>query len=81
MDGYRFAETVHEQPRCGDLPIVALAAHPTAPVLAAARSSGISAVAGKFDRRALLDALRACLNSEDMANTEIERRVLTEKAA
>jgi two-component system chemotaxis sensor kinase CheA len=81
MDGYRFAETVHEQPRCGDLPIVALAAHPTPPVLAAARASGISAVAGKFDRRALLQAVRTCLIFEDTANTELERRVLTEKAA
>jgi two-component system chemotaxis sensor kinase CheA len=81
MDGYRFAEAVHEQPRCSDLPIVALAAHPTAPVLAAARASGISAVAGKFDRRALLEAVRACLSADHFANTEIERRVLTEKAA
>jgi two-component system chemotaxis sensor kinase CheA len=81
MDGYHFAEAVHEQPRCGDLPILALAAHPTAPVLAAARASGICAVAGKFDRRALLEALRACLTSEDLANTELEQRVLTEKAA
>ena len=81
MDGYRFAEAVHEQPRCGDLPIIALAAHPSARVLEAARASGISAVAGKFDRRALIEALRACLSWEDMANTELEQRVLTEKAA
>ncbi|MEA2759807.1 MAG: two-component system, chemotaxis family, sensor kinase CheA [Methylobacteriaceae bacterium] len=81
MDGYRFAEAVHEQPRCGHLPIIALAAHPTAPVLAAARASGISAVAGKFDRRALLDAVRTCLSFKDLANTELEQRVLTEKAA
>ncbi len=81
MDGYRFAETVHEQPRCGGVPIVALAAHPTGPVLAAAHASGISAVAGKFDRRALLEALRGCLDTDDLTNTQIERRVLTEKAA
>jgi two-component system chemotaxis sensor kinase CheA len=81
MDGYRFAEALHSYPRYGDLPIVALAAHPTNPVLAAAHASGISAVAGKFDRRALLRALRACLDSEDLTNTELEQRVLTEKAA
>jgi two-component system chemotaxis sensor kinase CheA len=81
MDGYHLAQAVHEQPRCGDLPIIALAAHPSAPVLAAARASGICAVAGKFDRRALLDALRACLNCEDLGNTELEQRFLTEKAA
>jgi hypothetical protein len=38
-------------------------------------------VAGKFDRRALLQAVRTCLIFEDTANTELERRVLTEKAA
>jgi two-component system chemotaxis sensor kinase CheA len=81
MDGYRFAEAAHEQPRCGHVPIIALAAHPTAPVLAAARACGISAVAGKFDRRALLQAVRASLSSEDLANTELEQRFLTEKAA
>jgi two-component system chemotaxis sensor kinase CheA len=81
MDGYRFAEAVHQHPRCGALPIIAITAHPTASVLAAAQVSGISAVAGKFDRRALLDALRECLSSEDFANTQLERRVLTEKAA
>jgi two-component system chemotaxis sensor kinase CheA len=81
MDGYRFAEAVHEQPRRSDLPIIALAAHPTAPVLAAARASGIAAVAGKFDRRGLLETVRTCLTSKDLANTEIEQRVLTEKAA
>jgi two-component system chemotaxis sensor kinase CheA len=81
MDGYRFAEAVHEHPRCGELPIIALAAHPTASVLAAARVSGISAVAGKFDRRALLEALRECLGGENLADTELEQRVLREKAA
>jgi two-component system chemotaxis sensor kinase CheA len=81
MDGYRFAEAVHEHPRCGELPIIALAAHPTASVLAAARVCGISAVAGKFDRRALLEALRECLSREDLATTQLEQRILTEKAA
>jgi two-component system chemotaxis sensor kinase CheA len=81
MDGYRLAEAVHSHPRFGDLPIIALVAHPTNPVLAAAHASGISAVAGKFDRRALLQALRACLDSEDLSNTELEQRILTEKAA
>jgi two-component system chemotaxis sensor kinase CheA len=81
MDGYRFAEAVHELPRCKDLPIIALAAHPTSPVIAAARASGITAVAGKFDRRALLASLRSCLNYEDLANTALEERVLTGKAA
>ena len=81
MDGYRFAEAVHKLTRCKDLPIIALAAHPTSPVVAAARASGITAVAGKFDRRALLAALRSCLNYEDLANTELEQRLLTEKAA
>jgi two-component system, chemotaxis family, sensor kinase CheA len=45
MDGYRFAEAAHEQPCCSNLPIIALAAQPTAPMLAAARASGICAVA------------------------------------
>jgi two-component system chemotaxis sensor kinase CheA len=81
MDGYRFAEAIHELPRCKALPIIALAAHPTSPVIAAARASGIFAVAGKFDRRALLASLRSCLNYEDLASTELEQRVLTGKAA
>jgi two-component system chemotaxis sensor kinase CheA len=81
MNGYHFAEAVHSHPRYGDLPIIALAAHATNPVLAAARASGITAVAGKFDRRGLLETLRACLNRDDLTNTELERRVLTEKAA
>jgi two-component system chemotaxis sensor kinase CheA len=50
-------------------------------VLAAARVCGISAVAGKFDRRALLEALRECLGGENLADTELEQRVLREKAA
>jgi two-component system chemotaxis sensor kinase CheA len=81
MDGYRFARALHEQPGCGALPVIALAAHPTAPVVAAARASGISAVAGKFDRRALLVAVRSVLDAEDLMSDEIERRILTEKAA
>ena len=39
-------------------------------MLAAARS--ICAVAGKFDRHALLESLRACVTSDDLTNTELE---------
>jgi two-component system chemotaxis sensor kinase CheA len=81
MDGYRFARALHEQPGCGALPVIALAAHATAPVVAAARASGISAVAGKFDRRALLIAVRSVLDAEDLMSDELERRILTEMAA
>jgi two-component system chemotaxis sensor kinase CheA len=81
MDGYRFARALHEQPGCGALPVIALAAHATAAVIAAAQASGIAAVAGKFDRRALLIAVRSVLDAEDLMSDQLERRILTEKAA
>ncbi|GAC1336150.1 MAG: hybrid sensor histidine kinase/response regulator [Beijerinckiaceae bacterium] len=81
IDGYRFARAVREQPGRSALPVIALAAHPTAAVVAAAEAAGMSAVAGKFDRRALLDALRANLDCDDLPSDELERGVLSEWAA
>lgn len=81
MDGYNFARALHRLPGLADLPVVALAAQATPSVLAAANACGIAAVAGKFDRRALLENVARLLDSTETAPREIELRIMSELAA
>ncbi|MBY6239953.1 chemotaxis protein CheW [Methylosinus sp. Sm6] len=81
MDGYNFARALHRLPGLAELPIVALAAQATPSVLAAAQACGISAVAGKFDRRALLDSVARLLEAAQTAPQDIELRIISELAA
>lgn len=81
MDGYNFARALHRLPGLGELPVVALAAQATPSVLAAARACGIAAVAGKFDRRALLESVARLLEAAETAPRDIELRIMSELAA
>lgn len=78
MDGYNFARALHRLPGLAELPVVALAAQATPSVLAAAEACGIAAVAGKFDRRALLDSVARLLQSVETAPQDIELRIISE---
>jgi two-component system chemotaxis sensor kinase CheA len=81
MDGYNFARALHRLPGLGELPVVALAAQATPSVLAAAKACGIAAVAGKFDRRTLLDNVSRLLGATETGPREIELRIMSELAA
>ena len=81
MDGYTLARKLLRLPGRADLPIVALIPQPTAAALEAARACGMKAVAGKFDRRALIDVVNQLLDSAVAPVQEIERRIMTELAA
>jgi two-component system chemotaxis sensor kinase CheA len=81
MDGYNFARALHRLPGLAELPVVALAAQATPSVLAAAEACGIAAVAGKFDRRALLESVARLLEGVETAPQAIELRIISELAA
>lgn len=81
MDGYNFARALHQLPGRADLPVVALAAQATPSVIAAAKACGVNAVAGKFDRTALLDIVAPLLDAVETTPLEIERRIISELAA
>ena len=81
MDGYNFARALHALPGLAELPVVALAAQAAPSVLAAAQACGIAAVAGKFDRRALIECVRGLLEKTDTAPRDLELRIMSELAA
>ncbi|WP_026191523.1 hybrid sensor histidine kinase/response regulator [Methylosinus sp. LW4] len=81
MDGYNFARALHALPGLADLPVVALAAQAAPSVLAAAEACGIAAVAGKFDRRALIECVGRLLDKADTAPRDLELRIMSELAA
>jgi two-component system chemotaxis sensor kinase CheA len=81
MDGYNFARALTRLPGLADLPVVALAAQATPSVMAAASACGIAAVAGKFDRRALLESVARLLEAAETAPRDIELRIISELAA
>ncbi|MDE2363971.1 MAG: chemotaxis protein CheW [Hyphomicrobiales bacterium] len=81
IDGYTFARTLRALPGCESTPIIALSPQANAKALQAARASGIDAVAGKFDRKMLLDILAQALDDSELGGHEIEDRILTETAA
>ncbi|MCX8252723.1 Hybrid sensor histidine kinase/response regulator [Beijerinckiaceae bacterium RH CH11] len=81
MDGYTFAREVRRDGRHADLPIIALAAHSAPIIEEAARASGMSGVVGKFDRVALLAALKARLDGRALGTHALEERIIREHAA
>jgi two-component system chemotaxis sensor kinase CheA len=81
MDGYSLARALHRLEGLADLPIVALTAQATPSIVAAAKACGIKAVAGKFDRQALLDIVARLLDSAEATPQDIERRIMSELAA
>ncbi|OAI22689.1 hybrid sensor histidine kinase/response regulator [Methylosinus sp. R-45379] len=81
MDGYNFARALHALPGLAELPVVALAAQAAPSVLAAAKACGIAAVAGKFDRRALIECVGRLLDKTDTAPRDLELRIMSELAA
>ncbi|PPD43104.1 MAG: hybrid sensor histidine kinase/response regulator [Methylocystis sp.] len=81
MDGYALARALLQCPGFETLPIVALAPQKTASAVEVASLCGVSAVVGKFDRRALLEAVDQLLKGVSSLGDEIERRVMAEIAA
>ncbi len=81
MDGYALARALLQTPGRGNLPIIALTPQKMASALEVATMCGISALVGKFDRRALVQALDALLEGVAAAGDQIERRHMAEAAA
>ena len=81
IDGYTFARAIRAMRDRPYVPIVALAAQANAKTLSAARASGIDAVAGKFDRKMLLEVLSDALDQSALASHSLEDRILAESAA
>ncbi|MCC2102898.1 MAG: hypothetical protein KDJ20_02055, partial [Hyphomicrobiales bacterium] len=67
--------------QCARMPIVALAAQANDKTMQAASAAGIDAIAGKFDRRALLDTLSEALGKVSLGAQGLEDRFLAETAA
>jgi two-component system chemotaxis sensor kinase CheA len=81
MNGYDLGKTLHQDPNHRNLPIIALDAHPSEKVKAAALSAGMMNVVGKFDRQALLQALSHVLQLKGHGSQSIEQSVINEAAA
>jgi two-component system chemotaxis sensor kinase CheA len=81
MNGYELAKTLHQDPNHRNLPIIALDAHPSEKVKAAALSAGMMNVVGKFDRHTLLQALSHVLQLKGHGSQSIEQSVINEAAA
>lgn len=81
MDGYAFARALGETPAIAGAPVIALAPQTTDDVREAARACGVSAVVGKFDRRALIGALDTLLEGVAASGGDIEQRIMAEMAA
>ena len=61
MDGFQFAQTLRQDQRWSDIPLVALSSHATPADLARGRQAGFRDYVAKFDRDALLAALQDTL--------------------
>ena len=81
MDGYTLTREIRRDERNAGVPIIALAAHSAPIIEEAARSSGMSGVVGKFDRAALLAALKSSLDSQSLGTHTLEERIIREHAA
>ncbi len=81
MDGYTFARAVRAKTGRRRTPIIALAPQANNKTMQAAQASGIDAIAGKFDRRMLLDVLADTLDNAALAGQSLEDRILAEAAA
>ena len=79
MNGYDLAHAIVRE-RGRDVPILALAAHASDAVIAAARVSGMRGAVGKFDRTALTDTLAQWLSASTLSINTLEERVLRERA-
>ena len=81
IDGYAFARALRQAPGLENLPVIALAPQKTASAVEAATLSGMRAVVGKFDRRALVLAVDEALGGVAPLGDDIERRTVAEMAA
>ena len=81
IDGYSFARSLRAMAQYARMPIVALAAQANDKTMQAASAAGIDAIAGKFDRRALLDTLSEALGKVTLGAQGLEDRFLAESAA
>lgn len=74
MDGYTFARKLKENAQTASIPVIALDAYAGESVIAASKNAGMSAVAGKFDRKALLEALHHALDGAAFRAEALEKR-------
>jgi len=81
IDGYSFARSLRAMSSCASVPIVALVAQANDKTTAAAKAAGINAIAGKFDRRALLETLEDALGDASLGAQALEDRFLAGAAA
>ena len=81
IDGYSFARSLRAMSACSTVPIVALVAQANDKTTAAAKAAGIDAIAGKFDRRALLETLEDALGDASLGAQALEDRFLAGAAA
>jgi two-component system chemotaxis sensor kinase CheA len=61
MDGFAFARAVRREGTWRDVPLIALTSRTAPDDIARGRDAGFAAHVTKFDRSALLAALRTCL--------------------
>ncbi|MDE2577486.1 MAG: chemotaxis protein CheW [Hyphomicrobiales bacterium] len=80
MDGYALARQVRAKTRSADMPIIALAAQTAPKIVEAAQACGMDEVAGKFDRKGLLETLARRLRP-NAETAHVEERALAENAA
>lgn len=81
VDGYRFARELRAMAACANTPIVALVAQANEKTMKAAGAAGINAIAGKFDRRALLETLSEALSEATLGAQALEDQFLAGAAA
>jgi two-component system chemotaxis sensor kinase CheA len=62
MDGFAFAKAIREGGAWAALPLVALSGRAEPEAVARGRAAGFTDYVAKYDREALLDSLRACLD-------------------
>ena len=81
VDGYTFARDLRAMAGGARIPIVALVAQAGDKAMKAAKAAGVDAVAGKFDRRALLETLGELLDEATLGAQALEDRFLAGAAA
>ncbi|MFT4099130.1 MAG: chemotaxis protein CheW [Rhodoblastus sp.] len=81
VDGYSFARDLRAMANGAQIPIVALVAQASEKATQAAKAAGIDAIAGKFDRRALLETLAGLLDEATLGAQALEDRFLAGAAA
>lgn len=81
MSGYALASALAGDPRCAQIPVLALAAHASPAIEQAAAVSGMRGVVGKFDRAALLQALEKILDIRELGGHDLEARIMGGLAA